>query len=45
MSLALRKPVFGVSYQVRHKRSYAADEDGERLAILDLESKEIVLAV
>ena len=28
MSLVVRKPVLGVSHQVRHKPSYAVTEDG-----------------
>ena len=44
MSLVVRKSVFGVSEQVRHKPGYAFTEDGERLEILDLESSVIVLS-
>ena len=43
MSLVVRKPVFGVSGQVRHKQSYTATKDGYRLEISDLESRGIVL--
>ena len=42
MSLVLRKPVFGVADQVRHKPVCTATEDGERLEISDLESRGIV---
>ena len=45
MSLVLRKPVFGVSDQVRHKPGCTALEDGWRLEIPDLESRGIVLSV
>ena len=38
MSLIVRKPVFGVSDQVRHKPSCTIIEDGQRLEISDLES-------
>ena len=34
MSHGLRKPVFGVSHQVRHKLGWTATEDGMRLQIL-----------
>ena len=33
MSLVVRKPVFGVSDQVRHKPGCTATEDGQRLEI------------
>ena len=36
MSLVLRKPVFGVSDQVRYKAGCTATEDGQRLEISDL---------
>ena len=39
----MRKPVFGVSDQVRHKPGCAATEDGYRLGISGLKSREIVL--
>ena len=42
MSLVLRKPVFRVSNQVRHKRGSAVTKDGYRLEISDLESRGIV---
>ena len=45
MSLVVRKPVFGVSDQVRHKPGCTTTEDGQRLEILDLGSRGIVLSV
>ena len=39
----MRKAVFGVSNQVRHKPNCAATEDGSMLQISDLESRGIVL--
>ena len=45
MSLVLRKPVVGVSDQIRHKSGCNATQDGLRLEISDLESKGIVLSV
>ena len=45
MSLVVRKPVFGVSDQVRHKPGSTATEAGERLEISDLGSRGIVLSV
>ena len=45
MSLIMRKPVFGVSDQVPHKPGCTATEDGQRLQILDLGSRGIVLFV
>ena len=39
----MRKPFFGVSYQVQHKLGCTVTGDGERLEILDLESRGIVL--
>ena len=45
MSLVVRKPVIGVFDQVRYKPGCTATEDGERLEILDLESRGIVLSV
>ena len=45
MSLVVRKPVFGVSDQVRHKPACTATEDGYRLEISDLESRGIVLSM
>ena len=45
MSLFVRKPVFGVSDQVRHKPGCAATEDGWRLEISDYGSTGIVLSV
>ena len=43
--LFVRKPVFGVSDQVRHKPGCTAPEDGWSLQISDLGSRGIVLAV
>ena len=45
MSLVVRKPVFGVSDQVRHKPVCTATEDGERLEISDVGSRGIELSV
>ena len=45
MSLVVRKPVFGVSDQVRHKPGCTAIEDGLRLEISDLGRRGIVLSV
>ena len=45
MSLVVRKPVFGVSDQVRQKPGCTTTEDGWRLEILDLGSRGIVLSV
>ena len=45
MSLVLRKPVFGVSDQVRHKPGCTATEDGQRLEISDIGSRGTVLSV
>ena len=45
MSLVVRKPVFGVSDQVRHKPGCTVTEDGQMLEILDLGSKGIVVSV
>ena len=39
MSIVVRKPVFGVSDQVRHKPDCTATEHGYRLEISDLSSK------
>ena len=39
MSLVVRKPVFGVFDQVRHKPGRTATEDGYRLEISDLGSR------
>ena len=44
MSRDVRKPVFGVSDQVRHKPGCAATEDSYRLEILDLGRRGIVLS-
>ena len=41
----MRKPVFGVSEQVQHKPDCEVKEDGEKLEILDLESRGIVLSI
>ena len=45
MSLVVRKPVLGVSDQVRHKPGCAVTEDGLRLEISDLGSRGIVLSM
>ena len=45
MSSDARKPVFGVSDQVRHKYGCTATEDGYRLEISDLGSRRNVLSV
>ena len=45
MSHDIRKQVFGVSDQVRHKRGWAITEYGWRLEILDLRSRGIVLSL
>ena len=45
MSCILRKPVFGVSDQIRHKPDCTAAEDSQRLEILDLGSRGIVLSI
>ena len=45
MSLVVRKPVFGVCNQVRHKSGCTTTEDEYRLGISDLESRGIVLSV
>ena len=44
---AARKPVFGVSYQVRHKTGCTITEDGltKRLKILDLGSRGVALSM
>ena len=39
MSLVVRKPVFGVSDQVRHEPGCTTTEDGKRLEISDLGSR------
>ena len=41
----MRKRVFEVSDQVRHKPGCAATEDGQRLEISDVGSRGIVLSV
>ena len=41
----MRKPVFGVSEQVRHKLGCTVTEDGYKLEILDLESRAIVVSI
>ena len=41
----MRKPVFGVSDEVRHKSGCAATEDGYRLELSDLGRRGIVLSV
>ena len=45
MSRVARKPVLGVSDQVRHKPGCTATEDGEKLEISDIGSRGIVLSV
>ena len=45
MCRVVRKQVFGVFDQVRHKPGWTATEDDERLEITDLGSKGIVLSV
>ena len=45
LSLFVRKPVFRVSDQVRHKSGCTVTEDGWRLEILYLGSRGIVLAM
>ena len=45
MSLVVRKPVFGVSDQVRHKPGCAATGDGLSFEISDLWSRGIVLSM
>ena len=44
MSRDARKPVFGVSDQVRHKPLCAVSEYGKKLEISDLGRREIVLS-
>ena len=39
MSPVIRKPVFGISEQIRHKPGGTATEDSKRLEILDLEKE------
>ena len=41
----MKKPVFGVSDQVRHKPGCTTTEDGWRLEISDLGSRGIVLSI
>ena len=45
LNLIVRKPVFGVSDQIRHKPGCTIKGDGEMLEISDLASKRIVLSV
>ena len=45
LSLVVRKPIFGVSEQARHKPGCTATEDGSRLEISDLGNRGIVLSV
>ena len=45
MSPVMRKPVFGVSEQIRHKPGCTATENSKRLEILDLERRGIVPSV
>ena len=44
MSLVVRKPVFGISDQARHKPGGTATEDHKGLEISDLGSRGIVLS-
>ena len=44
LSLVVRKPVFGVSDQVRHKPGCTATEDAKRLEISHVGSRGIVLS-
>ena len=44
MSLVTRKPVFGVSDQVRLKPAYSAAETSQGLGILDIASIDIILS-
>ena len=44
MSLVTSKPVFGVFDQVRHKPACTATEASERLEILDIETRGIILS-
>ena len=43
MSLVTRKPVFGVCDQVRHKPTCSATKARQRLEILDIETRDIIL--
>ena len=45
LSLVLRKSVFGVSDQVRHRPACTAAEDGWRLGVSDIDSRGSVLPV
>ena len=45
MSRVIRKPVFGVSDQVRHKPGCTATEERERFEISDLGIRGIALSV
>ena len=45
MSHDVRKPVFVVSDQVRHKPGCTATQDGYKLEISDLESRRLVLSM
>ena len=42
LSLVTRKPVFGVSDQIRLKPAYSASETSQRLEILDIETRGIL---
>ena len=44
MSLITRKPVFGVSDQVRLKLACSADETSQGLKISDIETRDIILS-
>ena len=45
MSHVMRKPVFEICDLVGHKLGYTATEDGQRLDILDLGRRGIVLSI
>ena len=45
LSCIVRKPVFGVSYQVQHTSGSSTREGGKRFEILDIENRGIVLSV
>ena len=44
MSLVMRKPVFGVCDQARHKLACSATDTSKRLEILDIETTDIILS-
>ena len=45
LRLVVRKPVFGVSDQIRHKPGCTATEDGSKPEISHLESRGIVVSM